>query len=113
MSTDISRKAKQLDSQRAQDVNNFQRQAAGQLTELQRQDQVLSANDQFQIKQLGQFSNYLNDLMKTSAEQLGKAYIDTKREEGIDLARRVNAGDEEAIAKIALQEEQLDEIEKK
>ena len=83
VSTDISRKAKQLDSQRAQDVNNFQRQAAGQLTELQRQDQVLSANDQFQIKQLGQFSNYLNDLMKTSAEQLGKSYIDAKREEGI------------------------------
>lgn len=113
VSTDISRKAKQLDSQRAQDVNNFQRQAAGQLTELQRQDTVLSANDQFQIKQLGQFSNYLNDLMKTSAEQLGKAYIDTKREEGIELARKVNAGDEEAIAKVALQEEQLDEIEKK
>ena len=113
VSTDISRKAKQLDSQRAQDVNNFQRQAAGQLTELQRQDQVLSANDQFQIKQLGQFSNYLNDLMKTSAEQLGKSYIDAKREEGIDLARRVASGDEEAIAKVALQEEQLDEIEKK
>jgi len=100
VSTDIARKAKQLDSRRAQDVNNFQRQAAGQLTELQRQDQVLSANDQFQIKQLGQFSNYLNDLMKTSAEQLGKAYIDAKREEGIELARKVNAGDEEAIAKI-------------
>lgn len=113
VSTDIARKAKQLDSQRAQDVNNFQRQAAGQLTELQRQDQVLSANDQFQIKQLGQFSNYLNDLMKTSAEQLGKSYIDTKRQEGIELARKVAAGDEEAIAKIALQEEQLDEIEKK
>ena len=113
VSTDISRKAKQLDSQRAQDVNNFQRQAAGQLTELQRQDQVLSANDQFQIKQLGQFSNYLNDLMKTSAEQLGKSYIDAKREEGIDLARRVASGDEEAIAKVALQEDQLDEIEKK
>ena len=75
VSTDIARKAKQLDSRRAQDVNNFQRQAAGQLTELQRQDTVLSANDQFQIKQLGQFSNYLNDLMKTSAENLGKAYI--------------------------------------
>ena len=113
VSTDIARKAKQLDSRRAQDVNNFQRQAAGQLTELQRQDQVLSANDQFQIKQLGQFSNYLNDLMKTSAEQLGKSYIDAKREEGIDLARKVASGDEEAIAKIALQEEQLDEIEKK
>jgi hypothetical protein len=113
VSTDISRKAKQLDSQRAQDVNNFQRQAAGQLTELQRQDQVLSANDQFQIKQLGQFSNYLNDLMKTSAEQLGKSYIDAKREEGIDLARRVASGDEEAIAKVALQEDQLDEIERK
>ena len=113
VSTDIARKAKQLDSRRAQDVNNFQRQAAGQLTELQRQDQVLSANDQFQIKQLGQFSNYLNDLMKTSAEQLGKSYIDAKREEGIDLARKVASGDEEAIAKVALQEEQLDEIEKK
>ena len=113
VSTDIAKKAKQLDSRRAQDVNNFQRQAAGQLTELQRQDQVLSANDQFQIKQLGQFSNYLNDLMKTSAEQLGKSYIDAKREEGIDLARKVASGDEEAIAKVALQEEQLDEIEKK
>jgi len=113
VSTDIARKAKQLDSRRAQDVNNFQRQAAGQLTELQRQDTVLSANDQFQIKQLGQFSNYLNDLMKTSAENLGKAYIDAKREEGIELARKVKAGDEEAIAKVALQEEQLDEIEKK
>ena len=113
VSTDIARKANQPDSRRAQDVNNFQRQAAGQLTELQRQDQVLSANDQFQIKQLGQFSNYLNDLMKTSAEQLGKSYIDAKREEGIDLARKVASGDEEAIAKVALQEEQLDEIEKK
>ena len=113
VSTDIARKAKQLDSQRAQNVNNFQRQAAGGLTESQRQDTVLSANDQFQIKQLGQFSNYINDLAETAAEQLGKSYIDARIEEGIDLARRVNAGDEEAIAKIALQEEQLDEIEKK
>ena len=38
-------KSKTTRFKRAQDVNNFQRQAAGQLTELQRQDQVLSAND--------------------------------------------------------------------
>ncbi len=113
VSTDISRKAKQLDKQRAQDVNNFQRQAAGQITELQRQDSILTRNDQFELSQLKQFSSYLNEMLETTALNVGKGYIDAKRQEGVELARKVEAGNEEAIAKVALQEEQLDEIENK
>lgn len=113
VSTDIAQTAKALDRRRAQDVAEFQRQASGQMAELQRQDSIMSRNDQYELQNLRQFSNTLNEFLDTSAKTLGKAYIDVKRREGIELARKYRAGDEEAIAKIDGSQTQLDEIEAK
>ena len=113
MSKDIAALAKAKDKQRASDVANFQQQANGQLTELARQDSVMTQNDAYELANLKQFSNTLNDFLDTSAKTLGKAYIDVKRREGTELARKYRAGDEEAIAKIDGTQAQLDEIEKK
>jgi hypothetical protein len=113
VSTDIAQTAKALDRRRAQDVAEFQRQASGQMAELQRQDSIMSRNDQYELQNLRQFSNTLNEFLDTSAKTLGKAYIDVKRREGTELARRYRAGDEEAIAKIDGSQKQLDELEAK
>jgi len=113
MSKDIAALAKAKDKQRASDVANFQQQANGQLTELARQDSVMTQNDAYELANLKQFSNTLNDFLDTSAKTLGKAYIDVKRREGTELARKYRAGDEEAIAKIDGTQAQLDEVEKK
>tara|TARA_A100000171_G_scaffold40557_1_gene40947 strand:+ start:1127 stop:4378 length:3252 start_codon:yes stop_codon:yes gene_type:complete len=113
MSKDIAALAKAKDKQRASDVANFQQQANGQLTELARQDSVMTQNDAYELANLKQFSNTLNDFLDTSAKTLGKAYIDVKRREGTELARKYRAGDQDAIAKIDGTQAQLDEVEKK
>ena len=73
----------------------------------------MSRNDQYELQNLRQFSETLNDFLDTSAKTLGKAYIDVKRREGTELARKYRAGDEEAIAKIDGSQKQLDELEAK
>ena len=113
VSTDIARKAKALDSQRAQDVAAFQRQASGQIAELTRQDSIMSRNDQYELQGLRQFSSTLNEFLDTTAKTIGKGYIDAKRQEGTEKARKYRAGDEEVIKEIDGTQAQLDEIEEK
>lgn len=110
LSTDLADYAKALDTQRKTQVKEFQQQSKDQLSELERQDSVQRSNDKFQIAQLSKFSDTLNDFLETTAKTVGKAYIDNKRQEGVELYRRYQAGDKEAIAEVEANTEQLKEI---
>ena len=105
--------AQALDKQRVDSVNEMQRVSRDQLNEMSRQDKQLLKNDEYELKNLAKFSKTLNDALEMSAKTLGKAYIDTKRQEGIDRARACNNGDEEACAGIKLSNQQVLDIEAK
>lgn len=113
LSTDLADYAKALDKQRKEQVKGFQQASKDQLGELDRQDGIAASNDKFQIAQLSKFSDTLNDFLDTTVKTVGKAYIDSKREEGVELYRRYLAGDEAAIAEVEANAEQLKEIEAK
>ena len=113
LSTDLADYAKALDKQRKEQVKGFQQASKDQLGELDRQDGIAASNDKFQIAQLSKFSDTLNDFLDTTVKTVGKAYIDSKREEGVELYRRYLAGDKEAIAEVEANAEQLKEIEAK
>ena len=108
---DLAALAKAMDKQRKETVTEFRQASTDQLGELDRQDKIQYSNDQFQIKQLAKFSDNLNSFLKESVESVGKAYIDNKRQEGIEFERKYRAGDPEAVAKIDADKEQLKEIE--
>ena len=110
---DLAALAKAMDKQRKETVTEFKQASTDQLGELDRQDKIQYSNDQFQIKQLAKFSDNLNSFLKESVESVGKAYIDNKRQEGIELERRYRAGDEEAKSIIDGNTAQLKEIEEK
>tara|TARA_R100001463_G_scaffold23800_1_gene56879 strand:+ start:4683 stop:7991 length:3309 start_codon:yes stop_codon:yes gene_type:complete len=113
LSTDLADYAKALDKQRKEQVKGFQQASKDQLGELDRQDGIAASNDKFQIAQLSKFSDTLNDFLDTTVKTVGKAYIDSKREEGVELYRRYLAGNEDAIAEVEANAEQLKEIEAK
>ena len=99
-----------MDKQRKDTVTEFRKAATDQLGELDRQDKIQYSNDQFQLKQLSKFSDNLNNFLKETVENVGKAYIDQKRQEGIELERKYRAGDADAVAKIDGDKEQLRQI---
>ena len=108
---DLAALAKAMDKQRKETVTEFKQASTDQLGELDRQDKIQYSNDQFQIKQLAKFSDNLNSFLKESVESVGKAYIDNKRQEGIELERKYRSGDEEAKSIIDGNTAQLKEIE--
>ena len=70
-------------------------------------------NDKYEIQNLAKFSDTLNEFLKTSAETVGKAYIDNKRREGIEKQRKYQAGDESVREEIDGNKAQLEEINNK
>ena len=114
LSSDLADYAKALDKQRKEGVQEFKQVSTGQLAELDRQDGIQASNDKYQLAQLSKHSEIINEFAQdVVAGTIGKAYIDTKREEGIELYRKYLAGDEEATAAVAANAEQLKEIEEK
>jgi len=114
LSTDLADYAKALDKKRKEEVAEFKQVSTDQLAELDRQDGVQASNDKFQLAQLAKFSDTLDTFLEdVVVKTVGKAVIDTKREEGIELYRKYLSGDEDAIAKIEANAEQLKEIEDK
>ena len=111
--TEAQSLAAALDKQRVNSVNEMEKVSRDQLAEMTRQDKQLTKNDAYEIKNLAQFSKTLNKALETTAKTVGKAYIDTKRQEGIDRARACHNGDESACAGIKLSEQQVDDIEAK
>lgn len=110
---DLAEYAKALESQRKQTVKEFTAASTDQLGELDRQDSIQTSNDKFQIQQLSKFSNTLNDFLDTAAKTVGKGYIDAKRQEGVELYRRYEAGDEEAIAEVEGDAKEIEELNEK
>ena len=112
-SNDLAEYAKALESQRKQTVKEFKAASTDQLGELDRQDSIQTSNDKFQLQQLSKFSNTLNDFLDTAAKTVGKGYIDAKRQQGVELYRRYEAGDEEAIAEVEGNIQQIEDINEK
>ena len=113
VSKEINSQAKQMDANRIAAVKDMERQSKGQIVEMQRQDTLATAKDKYELGNLAKFSKTLNTFLQESGKTFGKAYVENKQLEGVDLRRKVRAGDEKAIAKVELNELQLDEIEKK
>ena len=111
--TEAQSLAAALDKQRVNSVNEMEKVSRDQLAEMTRQDRQLTKNDEYEIKNLAKFIKTLNNALETTDETVGKAYIDTKRQEGIDRARACHNGDESACAGIKLSEQQVDDIEAK
>ena len=112
-SNDLAEYAKALENQRRQTVKEFQAASTDQLGELDRQDSIQTSNDKFQLQQLSKFSDTLNNFLDTTAKTVGKGYIDAKRQEGVELYRRYEAGDAEAIAEVEGNIQQIEEINEK
>jgi len=110
---DLARKATALDKQRKETVKAFGQQAANQVTEMQRLSSLESQADQYELQNLSKFSTALRNALDTGARTLGVEYIKRKRQEGIDNFRAAEGGDEEALAKTALDADQLGKIETK
>ena len=113
VSKEINSQAKQMDANRIAAVKDMERQSKGQIVEMQRQDTLATTKDKYELGNLAKFSKTLNTFLQESGKTFGKAYVEKKQLEGVDLRRKVRAGDEKAIAKVELNEQQLDEIEKK
>ena len=112
-SKDLVTKAKALDQQRVDTVKGMSKQASDQITEMSRLSNLEAKADEYEIKNLAKFSKSLNDAIQTGAKTLGVEYIRRKRQEAYDDYRNAEAGDEEAQKKVALNTEQLTEIETK
>ena len=63
--------------------------------------------DKYELENLAKFSKALTDALDTGAKTLGVEYINRKRQAGIDNHRNALGGDEEALAKTALDASQL------
>ena len=107
----LQQEAKALENKRVSTVKEYEKVANQQLQEMQRIDQVMTSNDNFEIKMLAENSKHFKNLLGVAAETVGKKLVDDKRQEGIDLYRAAAAGDEEAQAKVALSKQQVDDIE--
>ena len=106
----MRQRAQDLDQRRVNSVNEMTRVAQGQLDELNRVDSLKRQKDKYEIDQLAQFSQTLQDFAETMVTEVVKPAIDAKRQEGIDTYRAQLAGDVEAIAKVKLLHEQVDKV---
>ena len=104
-------KAKVLDTQRKETVKEFGQQATNQVTEMTRLSDLEAKADKYELENLAKFSKALTTALDVGAKTLGVEYIKRKRQEGLDNHRDALGGDEEALAKTALDAKQLAEIE--
>ena len=110
---ELASKATALDKQRRETVKEFAATSSDQLKEMQRIDGLRTQIDNYEISNLKEFNKAFTGLIDTAAEELGSKYIAAKNQEGIDLHRRYEAGDEEAIAIIDGNEKQIAELDEK
>ncbi len=109
----LASKAKALDKKRKEEVKEYNAASSSQLKELGRLDGLRTNIDNYEISTQKEFNKAFNGLIATATEDVAPLYIKAKNQDGIDLHRRYEAGDEEAIAIIDGNEKQLAEIEEK
>ena len=110
---ELASKATALDKQRRETVKEFAATSSDQLREMQRIDGLRTRIDNYEISNLQQFNKAFTGLIDTAATEIGGSYIKAKNQEGIDLHRRYEAGDPEAIAIIDGNEKQIAELDEK
>jgi len=113
VSQDILKKPQVLASAAASTEQDFSRVITQQAAELKRQDTQQTLNENKELNDLKQLNQDINNFFMTSSKTVGKDYVAEKRQQGIDLARKAAAGDPEALKKLELDQEQLNEIEEK
>ncbi len=109
----LASKATALDKQRKETVKEFAATSSDQLSDMQRIDGLRTRIDNYEIANREEFTKAFKGLLDTAARDIGKPYIDSERQKGIDLHRRYEAGDEEAIALVDLNEKQIAELDEK
>jgi len=110
---ELASKATALDKQRRETVKEFAATSSDQLKEMQRIDGLRTRIDNYEISNLKEFNKAFTGLIDTAATELGGRYIAAKNQEGIDLHRKYEAGDPEAIAIIDGNEKQIAELDEK
>ena len=103
-SREIERKAKALDKQRIEKVNNYKGASSDQISEMNRLSGLQKMADDFELQNLKTFTNNFAKAVTTSAQVLGKDLIETRKEKGAqarneDEARLVELEQEIAEAK--------------
>jgi len=103
-SREIERKAKALDKQRIETVNNYKGASSDQISEMNRLSGLQKMADDFELQNLKTFTNNFAKAVTTSAQVLGKEAIDRRVEAGAqarneDEARLVQLEQEIAEAK--------------
>ena len=103
-SREIERKAKALDKQRIETVNNYKGASSDQISEMNRLSGLQKMADDFELQNLKTFTNNFAKAVTTSAQVLGKDLIETRKEKGAqarneDEARLVELEQEIAEAK--------------
>ena len=112
-SREIANAAKAADKNRIETTKGMERASSQQITELNRLSNLSAQADQYEIQNLAKFSDSLNKAVQVSAKTFGVDYINKKRQEAYNDYRDGLAGDEEALAKTALNESQVKEINEK
>ena len=112
--SDESKKLKEyataLDKQRKEDVKAYERQDALWTREATRIDKLATAKDTYELANLQQFSKTLQKTLEVTAENVIKPINEAQVDEGVKDGVAAAQGDVEARKKIALQEEQIAEI---
>ena len=103
-SREIERKAKALDKQRIETVNNYKGVSSDQVNEMNRLSGLQKMADDFELQNLKKFTDNFAKAVTTSAQVLGKDLIETRKEKGAqarqeDEARLVELEQEIAEAK--------------
>ena len=103
-SREIEKKAKALDKQRIERVNNYKGVSSDQISEMNRLSGLQKMADDFELQNLKTFTNNFAKAVTTSAQVLGKELIETRKEKGAqarqeDEARLVELEQEIAEAK--------------
>ena len=80
-------KAQALEKRRVQQVNEMEKVSASQLAEMTRQDKQLTANDEYEIKNLAKFSKSLNEALE--ARELVKIKFGEFKSEKKQLANKL------------------------
>ena len=104
--------ATELDKRRKEDVQAWERQDALWEKETTRIDSLATAKDKYEIANLSQFSKTLNNFLKVAAEDVIKPINNAQVDDGIVTGIKAKQGDKEALEKIKLSEEQVEQIRK-
>ena len=100
-SREIERKAKALDKQRIETVNNYKGVSSDQVNEMNRLSGLQKMADDFELQNLKKFTDNFAKAVTTSAQVLGKDLIETRKEKGAQARQEDEARLVELEQKIA------------